>query len=78
MFKKDEYLVYRKDVCKVKDIITKDNTKYYQLIPISDETLKIEVPVEDKDNVAYDLFSELVPSGEFEPGVVYKIEGAGN
>ena len=34
--------------------------------------------VEDKDNVAYDLFSELVPSGEFEPGRVYKIEGAGN
>ena len=34
--------------------------------------------VEDKDNVAYDLFSKLVPSGEFEPGRVYKIEGAGN
>ena len=34
--------------------------------------------VEDKDNVSFELFSDLVPGGVFEPGVVYKIEGAGN
>ena len=58
MFKIGEYLVYRKDVCKVKDIITKDNNKYYQLIPISDESLKIEIPVEDKESVLRELITK--------------------
>lgn len=34
--------------------------------------------VEDEDNAAYELFSELVPGGEYRPGAVIKIEGAGN
>ena len=34
--------------------------------------------VEDEDGISFDLFSELVPGQEFRPGVVYKIEGAGN
>ena len=58
MFKIGEYLVYRKDVCKVKDIIEKDNNKYYQLVPIDDESLKIELPVEDKDNALRRLITK--------------------
>ena len=34
--------------------------------------------VEDKDGVAFELFSDLVPEGTFKPGTVIKIEGAGN
>ncbi len=34
--------------------------------------------VEDKDGVAKELFSDVVTDGEYEPGVVLKIEGAGN
>ena len=58
MFKKNEYLVYRKDVCIVKDIIEKENIKYYQLVPIDDDSLKIEIPVEDKDNVLRSLITK--------------------
>lgn len=46
MFKVGEYLVYRKDVCRVKDIREKEGKDYYQLEPIDDNSLKIEVPVE--------------------------------
>ena len=34
--------------------------------------------VEDKEGVAFELFSDLVPEGVYEPGTVIKIEGAGN
>jgi len=57
MFKVGEYLVYRKAVCQVKNIKEKDGNNYYQLVPIDDDSLKIEVPVEDKDNVLRSLIS---------------------
>lgn len=47
MHKINDYLVYKRDVCKVVDIkenYYKDLT-YYILKPILDETLKIEIPV---------------------------------
>ena len=43
MFKIGQYLVYKKDVCILKDIKEKEGTTYYQLIPTNDETLKIEI-----------------------------------
>ena len=48
MFKIGEYLVYKKDVCKVKEIKEKDGKEYYQLTPIDDESLKIEVPIDNE------------------------------
>ena len=47
MYKVDDYVVYKKDVCRVKDIKeNKSNKKlYYFLVPISDESLMIELPV---------------------------------
>ena len=49
MFKIGEYLVYRKDVCKVKDIKEKEGKEYYQLTPVDDESLKIEVPIDNEN-----------------------------
>ena len=57
MFKVGEFLVYRKNVCQLKEIKEKDNKKYYLLLPIDDESLKIEVPVENNDNALRRLIS---------------------
>ena len=47
MYKVGDYIVYKRDVCKVKEIKEKyyNNTDYYVLNPISDLSLKINVPV---------------------------------
>ena len=46
MYKINDYVVYKKDVCKIVDIKEKDNgIEYYNLVPVSDESLKIDVPV---------------------------------
>ena len=47
MYKINDYVVYKRDVCKVNDITT---SKYsgedvYVLAPIDDNSLKIEVPI---------------------------------
>ena len=57
MYKINDYLIYGKDVCQVKDIEIKkyNNQDYYLLVPIKDSTLKLEVPVEDKQNKIRDL-----------------------
>ena len=47
MFNIEEYVVYKHDVCKIKKIKKGRNDKdYYVLIPISDDTLKIDIPVD--------------------------------
>ena len=60
MYKINDYLFYGKDVCQVKDIEIKkyNNQDYYLLVPIKDSTLKLEVPVEDKQNKIRDLFKK--------------------
>ena len=47
MFKIGDYVVYKRDVCKITDYRKKHikNTDYYTLVPILDDTLKIDVPV---------------------------------
>ena len=42
MFKINDYVVYKRNVCKIKEI--KDNT-YYVLVPIDDESLVITIPI---------------------------------
>ena len=51
MFEKDSYVIYKRDVCKITDIFKSkiNNTEYYRLSPISDESLKISVPTENKN-----------------------------
>lgn len=50
MFKVNNYLMYKRDVCIVKEIKEKyiRDRDYYLLVPINDESLKIEVPVDSK------------------------------
>lgn len=55
MYKVGDYLVYKKDVCKVVNII--DNVKYYVLSPIDDESLKVDVPVDNRCGFIRNLIS---------------------
>lgn len=55
MFNKNSYVVYRKDVCKIKDIKEKFGEEYYILIPISDHSLKIEIPTSNKNGYLRDI-----------------------
>lgn len=50
MYKINDYVVYKRGVCKVIDIKINhlSNKDYYVLCPIEDETLKIEVPTENR------------------------------
>jgi CarD family transcriptional regulator len=56
MFKVGEYLVYKREVCKLVEIKPKhiNDVDYYTLISVFDNSLKIEVPVSNK-------FSNLRP-----------------
>lgn len=51
MYKKNDYIVYKKDVCKIKEIKHNDitNKDYYILIPVYDESLKISFPIENEE-----------------------------
>ena len=47
MFKINDYLVYRKEVCKVTEIKEyKNDFLYYVITPINDTSLRIEVPTD--------------------------------
>lgn len=50
MYKINDYVVYKRIVCRVKAIKINhlSNKDYYILSPIDDETLKIEVPTENR------------------------------
>lgn len=60
MYKKDDYVVYKRDVCKVNGIVEKkfNNMDYYSLSPVLDETLKIDVPVDNKLGLMRDLITK--------------------
>jgi len=47
MFKIGEHVVYKHDVCLLKEVKKGRNDKeYYVLVPITDNTLKIEIPTD--------------------------------
>ena len=52
MYKVGDYVVYKKDVCLIKEIKTNklNNKEYYLLIPVSDDSLKIDVPVDNEQS----------------------------
>lgn len=62
MYKIGEYVVYKKDVCKIEDIKNVRNQDYYVLIPMSDKSLKINVPVDNK----FGLLRNLITKEELE------------
>ena len=47
MFCVNEYIVYRNNVCCIKEIIEIKDKKYYVLFPIDDDSLTIKVPVDN-------------------------------
>ena len=51
MHKVSDYIIYKKEVCIINEIIPKyyKNMDYYVLSPISDDTLKIKVPTNNKE-----------------------------
>ena len=62
MYKSGEFVVYKRDVCKIEDIKNVRNQDYYVLIPMSDKSLKINVPVENK----FGLLRNLIKKEELE------------
>ncbi len=60
MYKVGDYLVYKKDVCIVKEIRKNhlNNNDYYILNPIDDDSLIIDVPIQNKCGNIRDLFSK--------------------
>ena len=51
MYKINDYIIYKREVCKINDILPKffKDNDYYLLSPLSDETLTIKVPVNNKE-----------------------------
>lgn len=50
MFKKGDYVVYKRDVVEIVDtkINGLNNQEYYVLVPVNDESLKIDVPIDNR------------------------------
>lgn len=48
MFRVEDFVVYKKDVCKIKDIREKNGTSYYVLVPIDDTSLTITVTMDNE------------------------------
>ncbi len=47
LFKAGDYVVYKRDVCQIKRTKTISDREYYVLHPIDDETLTINVPIDN-------------------------------
>ncbi len=60
MFKENDYVVYRRNLCIVKGIKHSKVTEkdYYVLVPIDDESLTIDVPTENKHDSIRALISK--------------------
>lgn len=60
MYKIGDYIVYRKDVCKVVDIKKNhfNNLDYYILEPIDDSSLRLDVPVDNRCGYLRNLVSK--------------------
>lgn len=52
MFKVGEYVVYKKEVCKIIEIRKShlNNDDYYIMVPLNDSSLKIDVPTANRCN----------------------------
>lgn len=60
MYKENDYLVYKKDVCKVREVKKNrmNGLDYYILIPIDDESLIIDVPADNRMGYIRDIISK--------------------
>ena len=53
-----EYIIYRRDVCKIVDMKKYNDNDYYVLSPLSDSSLHIDVPVNNKMGYIRELISK--------------------
>lgn len=60
MFKIGDYVVYKRDVCKIVEIREKKfmNKDYYVMRPIDDATLKLDVPIDISDKYLRKVISK--------------------
>lgn len=50
MFQVGDYVVYKRDICKIIDLKKMNGEDYYVLVPKDDDTLFISLPVSKKDS----------------------------
>lgn len=58
MYKINDYIVYRHDVCKIKKIKKIKDKDYYVISPIDDNSLIINTPVDNKMGYIRDILSK--------------------
>ena len=58
MYKINDYIVYRHDVCKIKKIKKIKDNDYYVISPIDDNSLIINTPVDNKMGYIRDILSK--------------------
>lgn len=60
MYKVNDYVVYKKSVCRVKEIKNNklNGIDYYILVPIDDDSLIIDVPVDNRMGYLRDVISK--------------------
>lgn len=60
MFHKDDYVVYKRDVCLIREIRINPNNhfEYYILNPIEDASLTLEIPISNSNGFLRELISK--------------------
>lgn len=58
MYKTNDYIIYRHDVCKIKDIKEINGNTYYVISPIDDNSLIINTPINNKMGYIRDIISK--------------------
>ena len=58
MYKTNDYIVYRHDVCKIKEIKKIKDKDYYVINPIDDNSLIINTPADNKMGYIRDILSK--------------------
>ena len=55
MFKVNEYVLYKYNVCKIREIINIHDVEYYVLNPVEDTSLVIKLPVNNPKNILREI-----------------------
>lgn len=58
MFKVGDYVVYKRNVCKIKELKQINNKEYYVLEPVDDKTLLITIPTSIDSNLIRSVISK--------------------
>ena len=60
MHKVDDYVMYKKDVCKIREIRKNiiNGNDYYILVPVDDDSLVIETPVDNRMGFIREIISK--------------------